>query len=41
VAFYPSNGNCEPGEEAELNKQFQALKHEAWQRAQGARHNLR
>jgi hypothetical protein len=41
VAFYPSNGNCEPGEEAELNKQFQALKHEAWQRAQDARHNLR
>lgn len=41
LVFHPLNGNCEEGEEAELNEEFQALRHDAWQRAQDARLDLR
>jgi hypothetical protein len=41
LVFHPLNGNCEEGEEADLNEQFQGLRLEAWQRAQDARHDLR
>jgi hypothetical protein len=38
LVFDPMNGNCEAGEEAALNEQFQTLRHDAWERAEAARH---
>jgi hypothetical protein len=37
LVFHPLNGNCEEGEERDLNEELQALRHDAWKRAQDAR----